>query len=58
MSVLGQKQTGRSEVVMSAYPQKQTSRNAVGMSALCQKRTLIHLFDYLVGELRELPRHS
>jgi len=39
------------------YPQKRTLAEGVGMSALCQKRTLSELFDHLVGELLELPRH-
>jgi hypothetical protein len=40
MSALGQKQTFRSAIVMSALPPKATSTAKYGMSAKDQKRTI------------------
>jgi hypothetical protein len=57
MSALGQKQTSRPEISMSALPPKADMADRIGMSAKCLKQTLSHLFDQLVRELLQLQRH-
>src|SRR6516225_9445142 len=57
MSALCQKQTLGKARLMSALPSKADIDQEACDVRFVQKRTLSELFDHLVGELLELPRH-
>ena len=57
MSALGQKQTLRSAIAMSALPPKADMAAGFRMSAKCQKQTFCQSFDHLVSALLKMKRH-
>jgi hypothetical protein len=60
-SGMGQKQTSTAQTVMSALPPKADIRprdqDVCGPRADSCSAAILSLFDQLVGELLELPRH-